>query len=165
MSTRHVDTDRAAEARRKHKDYLHPSVANFYEEPLVLDSGSGLRVRDVDGREYLDFFGGILTVSLGHGDPRVGAAIHAQVDRLVHVSSLYPLVPVVDLGTYVGVGADAPERAQSGVLQTLHDRTGQGHVFVERADLRARAAAMLERDEGPLDDAIDALEGSRHVHV
>jgi 4-aminobutyrate aminotransferase-like enzyme len=92
-----VGTDRAAEARRLHREHLLPSVANYYEEPLVLESGRGLRVRDVDGREYLDFFGGILTVSIGHGDPRVGAAIKAQVDRLVHVSSLYPVLPVVEL--------------------------------------------------------------------
>lgn len=90
-------TDRAAEARRKHKEYLLPAVANYYEEPLVLESGKGLRVKDVDGREYLDFFGGILTVSIGHADDRVGAAIKAQVDRLVHVSSLYPVLPVVEL--------------------------------------------------------------------
>jgi len=92
-----VGTDRAAEARRKHREYLLPSVANYYAEPLVLESGKGLRVRDVDGREYLDFFGGILTVSIGHADGRVAAAIKAQVDRLGHVSSLYPVVPVVEL--------------------------------------------------------------------
>lgn len=89
--------DRAEEARRKHKEYLLPSVANYYAEPLVLESGKGMRVTDVDGREYLDFFGGILTVSIGHCDDRVGAAIKAQVDRLGHVSSLYPVVPVVEL--------------------------------------------------------------------
>ena len=49
------------------------------------------------GREYLDFFGGILTVSVGHGNERVNGAIKAQVDRLAHVSSLYPTVPVVTL--------------------------------------------------------------------
>lgn len=90
-------TDRAAEARRKHKEFLHPAVANYYEEPLVLESGKGLRVKDANGREYLDFFGGILTVSIGHADDRVGAAVKAQVDRLVHVSSLYPVLPVVEL--------------------------------------------------------------------
>jgi 4-aminobutyrate aminotransferase-like enzyme len=92
-----VETDRAAEARRKHKEYLLPAVANYYAEPLVLESGKGTRVKDVDGREYLDFFGGILTVSIGHCDERVGAAIRAQVERLGHVSSLYPVLPAVEL--------------------------------------------------------------------
>ncbi|MCA9752914.1 MAG: aminotransferase class III-fold pyridoxal phosphate-dependent enzyme, partial [Gemmatimonadetes bacterium] len=89
--------DVAAETRRKHQEYLQPAVANYYAEPLVIDSAKGMHVRDVDGREYLDFFGGILTVSIGHCDDRVTAAIKAQVDRLGHVSSLYPVVPVVEL--------------------------------------------------------------------
>ncbi len=92
-----IRNDLAAETRRKHKDHILPSVANYYEEPIVPASAKGMRVKDVDGREYLDFFGGILTVSVGHCDDRVGAAIKTQVDRLGHVSSLYPTVPAVEL--------------------------------------------------------------------
>ncbi|MBI4880557.1 MAG: aspartate aminotransferase family protein [Planctomycetes bacterium] len=88
----------SAEAvNRKHKEFLLPAVANYYQEPLVLESGRGLRVRDVAGREYLDFFGGILTISIGHCDPRVTGPLKAQIDRLGHVSSLYPTLPVVEL--------------------------------------------------------------------
>jgi len=87
----------AAAVREKHKKYLLPSVANYYAEPLVLESGQGLHLRDSDGETYLDFFGGILTVSIGHCDPRVTGPIKAQVDRLGHVSSLYPVLPVVEL--------------------------------------------------------------------
>ena len=54
-------------------------------------------MRDVDGREYLDFFGGILTLSVGHAHPKVNAALHAQIDRIGHVSSLYPHAQVVEL--------------------------------------------------------------------
>lgn len=84
-------------ARVKQKQFLFPSVITYYEEPLVLTDGAGRRVRDADGREYLDFFGGILTISIGHADARVNAAIKAQVDRLCHVSTLYPTLPVVEL--------------------------------------------------------------------
>jgi 4-aminobutyrate aminotransferase-like enzyme len=90
----------AAEAksvRARHTQYLFPSVINYYEEPLVLTDGRGLRIRDAEGREYLDFFGGILTVSIGHADDRVNAAVKAQIDRLSHVSTLYPTLPVVEL--------------------------------------------------------------------
>jgi 4-aminobutyrate aminotransferase-like enzyme len=87
----------ADEVRRKHAEYLLPAVANYYAEPVVLESGAGLRVKDVDGREYLDFFGGILTVSIGHGEPRWRAALKAQIDRLGHVSTLYPTIPIVEL--------------------------------------------------------------------
>ncbi len=83
--------------RAKHKQYILGAVANYYADPVVLDSGRGLRVRDLDGKEYLDFFGGILTVSIGHCDPRVTGPLKAQIDRLGHVSTLYPTVPIVEL--------------------------------------------------------------------
>lgn len=89
--------DRGAEALAKHKQHLLPAVANYYAEPIVMESGDGTRLTDVDGRSYLDFFGGILTVSVGHREPRVNAALKAQIDRLGHVSTLYPTLPIVDL--------------------------------------------------------------------
>ena len=87
----------SASVRAKHKQYLFPSCANYYEEPIVLDKASGSRVTDLDGREYLDFFGGILTLSVGHCNERVNAALKAQIDRLGHVSTLYPTTPIVEL--------------------------------------------------------------------
>ena len=87
----------SAEIRAKHKQYLFPACTNYYEEPVVLSEGKGMRVRDLDGREYLDFFGGILTVSVGHANDSVNAAVKAQIDRLGHVSTLYPTVPIVEL--------------------------------------------------------------------
>ena len=83
--------------RKKHKKYLFDAVKNFYKEPLVIEEGKGFYVSDSDGRSYLDFFGGILTVSVGHANDEVNTAIKAQVDRLSHISSLYPSIPVVDL--------------------------------------------------------------------
>jgi alanine-glyoxylate transaminase/(R)-3-amino-2-methylpropionate-pyruvate transaminase len=85
------------DVRKKHKDHLFPSVANFYAEPTVLHEGKGSRIRDLDGNDYLDFFGGILTVSLGHAHPEVNEAVIAQLGRLSHVSTLYPTVPIVEL--------------------------------------------------------------------
>lgn len=92
-----VKEDVAGGVRDKHAKYLLPAVANYYADSLVLESGDGTHVRDVDGRDYLDFFGGILTVSIGHCDPRVTGPLKAQIDRLGHVSTLYPTVPIVDL--------------------------------------------------------------------
>jgi alanine-glyoxylate transaminase / (R)-3-amino-2-methylpropionate-pyruvate transaminase len=93
-------TDRkwtSTELRSKHKELLFPSVGTFYDEPVCLDEGKGTRLKDLDGREYLDFFGGILTVSVGQAHPKVNAALHAQIDRLGHVSTLYPTVGIVEL--------------------------------------------------------------------
>ncbi len=87
----------SAELRSKHTELLFPSVGTFYEDPVCLDEGKGARLKDLDGREYLDFFGGILTVSVGQAHPKVNAALHAQIDRLGHVSTLYPTVGIVEL--------------------------------------------------------------------
>jgi len=51
---------------------------------LVVARAEGARVWDVDGREYLDFAGGIACQNLGHGPPAVVAAVHEQVDRYLH---------------------------------------------------------------------------------
>jgi len=85
------------EIRDKHAKHLFPSVANFYEESIVLHEGKGCRIKDLDGTEYLDLFGGILTVSVGHANDEVNEAVIAQVKRLSHVSTLYPTVPMVEL--------------------------------------------------------------------
>src|SRR4051812_31521500 len=83
--------------RAKHKQFMLPAVGNYYEEPIVPHTGKGAQVTDLDGRTYLDFFGGILTVSVGHNNERVNAAVIQQVQRLSHMSTLYPMVPMVEL--------------------------------------------------------------------
>jgi len=85
------------EVLEKHKKYLVPCVATYYKEPLILDRGTGKYVYDLDGREYLDFFGGIVTISLGHCDDEVTSKVCEQIKRLQHTSTLYPHVPIVSL--------------------------------------------------------------------
>jgi alanine-glyoxylate transaminase/(R)-3-amino-2-methylpropionate-pyruvate transaminase len=101
-----------ADVNARFKKYLFPSNATYYAEPIALDSGKGLRLHDVDGRTYLDFFGGILTVGVGHANDRVNAAVRAQIDRLGHVSTLYPNLPIVDLAeTLVTLAPGRMEKA------------------------------------------------------
>ena len=83
--------------REKHNEYLFAAVKNFYKEPIVVESGKMFRVQDMEGTSYLDFFGGILTVSVGHANDEVNTAVIAQIERLTHMSSLYPSIPVVEL--------------------------------------------------------------------
>jgi 4-aminobutyrate aminotransferase-like enzyme len=87
----------SAEVRAKHKEFLFPCVGTYYEESVVLESGKGAHLRDLDGNKYLDFFGGILTISLGQAHEGVNRAIKAQIDRLGHVSTLYPTLGIVEL--------------------------------------------------------------------
>jgi 4-aminobutyrate aminotransferase-like enzyme len=86
-----------ADVTAKHKQYLFPSTATYYEQPVAIESGKGCHVRDFDGNRYLDFFGGILTVSVGHANDKVNAAVRAQMERLGHVSTVYPTLPIVEL--------------------------------------------------------------------
>jgi len=81
--------DRAT-INEKHQKYLFPCVFNYYSEPLAFVRGEGLRLSGVDGRDYLDFFGGILTVSLGHCHAPIADRIVEQVRTLQHTSTLYP---------------------------------------------------------------------------
>jgi 4-aminobutyrate aminotransferase / (S)-3-amino-2-methylpropionate transaminase / 5-aminovalerate transaminase len=52
--------------------------------PLVVERAEGARIWDVDGREYVDFAGGLGCANLGHNLPAVVDALHAQVDRYLH---------------------------------------------------------------------------------
>src|SRR5256712_8208112 len=88
---------RSEEVVRKHKEYLWPAVTNYYQQPLVADRGQMQYVWDLEGKKYLDFFGGILTVSVGHANPKVTGKIKAQMDRLQHTSTLYPNEAIVAL--------------------------------------------------------------------
>lgn len=71
------------------REYLLPSMLHLYSEPLVLAEGEGVRVRDPEGKEYLDLFSGILTTSVGHCNPRVVQRTYEQMQRLGHISTLY----------------------------------------------------------------------------
>lgn len=73
----------------RQKEFLFPCVANYYEEPVVITKAKGTYVEDVRGTKYLDFFGGILTVSLGHCQDQVVEAVQKQMAELGHTSTLY----------------------------------------------------------------------------
>jgi len=78
-----------SEAIRKHKEFLFPAVVPYYQEPVALVKGAGEYVWDEDGNKYLDCFGGVLTVSVGHANPKINEAIIEQTNTLQHASGLY----------------------------------------------------------------------------
>lgn len=69
------------------------------------------------------------------------------------------------LAQSVGIEPTAPERIQAGVLQTLHDWNGKGHVFAERVSLAMNAAVMLGCEDDKAEQAIDALSAMGKVKV
>src|SRR5262245_66401738 len=84
----------ALSAADKHKRYLFPCTATYYETPLTIVRGEGMHVWDETGRKYLDCFAGVLTVNVGHCHPEVTAAIVEQAKTLVHTSILYATKPL-----------------------------------------------------------------------
>ena len=78
---------------------------------LVLDHGAGARLFAVDGNEYIDFMAGIGVSSLGHGHPKLVAAIAEQASKLIHVSNYFITEPSIKLA------------------QELTDATGYDKVF------------------------------------
>lgn len=76
---------KAMELVKKDERFISPSYVRFY--PLVIESGKGCIVRDVDGNEYIDFNSGLACLNVGHNHPRVIEAIKRQCDRFLHYSN------------------------------------------------------------------------------
>jgi len=72
-------------------------IGTYRRQPVVLVKGSGARVWDSEGKEYLDFVAGIAVCSLGHSNPKVVAALQKQAELLTHVSNLYYTEPQIRL--------------------------------------------------------------------
>lgn len=83
-------TDWVAEEHR----YL---FQNYGRQPVVIDRGEGTRVWDTDGKEYLDFVGGLAVNALGHAHPVVSAALAEQSQQLIHTSNIYYTKPMIEL--------------------------------------------------------------------
>jgi acetylornithine/N-succinyldiaminopimelate aminotransferase len=78
------------------QSHLYP---NYRQPPLVLTRGEGARVWDAAGKQYFDLFAGIAVSTLGHGHPRLCAAIAEQAKRLIHVSNYFYNQPNVELAS------------------------------------------------------------------
>lgn len=104
--------------RRRTAEHLMKCQRTYYSEPLTLVRGDGAYVDDDRGRRYLDFFAGIAVLIVGHGHPKVRAAVHDQVDRLCHTSTLYLTEPMLDLADYI------VERAPSGLDTVFFGNSG-----------------------------------------
>ncbi len=83
------------EIYEKHKTFLAPCVTHYYEEPVIFERGKGKYLYDIDGKEYLDFFGGIVTISIGHCDEEITEKTCEQMRKLQHTSTLYPTLPAI----------------------------------------------------------------------
>ena len=80
----------SAEIMERYRQVMFPAAAPYHgDNPLIADRAKDQYIWDVDGKRYLDFFGGILTVSVGHCNDEITARTMAQLQRLQHTSTIY----------------------------------------------------------------------------
>src|SRR4051812_5546186 len=80
------------------REYLTPGLVTYYREPLMVVEGHMQYVWDEAGKQYLDAFAGIVTVSVGHCHPRVVERVREQVGRLQHTTTIYLHPAVAEMG-------------------------------------------------------------------
>ena len=71
------------------KQFLNPTIFTYYAKPLMIVEGHMQYLYDETGRRYLDGFGGIVTVSVGHCHPKIVAAVNRQNEILQHTTTIY----------------------------------------------------------------------------
>ena len=80
----------SAEIMARYRKVMFPAAAPYHgENPLIADHAKDQYVWDIDGKRYLDFFGGILTVSVGHCNHEISERTLAQLQKLQHTSTIY----------------------------------------------------------------------------
>jgi acetylornithine aminotransferase len=134
-------------------------TATYARHPLVITRGSGCRLWDSDGNEYIDFIAGIAVCSLGHANPRIARALSRQAETLCHVSNLFYTEPQSRLAEWLtrnsfadrvffcNSGAEANEAAIKLVRKYYYD---QGHPG------RHRIVAMAQSFHGRTMGALSA---------
>ncbi len=85
------------ESRKLLEESDHYLMHTYTRYPIILRKGRGMKVWGADGKEYLDFVGGVAVNCLGHCHPKVVIAIQKQVQRLIHVSNYYHIEPQIRL--------------------------------------------------------------------
>jgi acetylornithine/N-succinyldiaminopimelate aminotransferase len=117
-------------------------MSTYQRQPLSIVRGRGSKVYDMEGREYLDFVGGIAVNVLGHGHPDLVLAIQRQAAQLIHTSNLYYTEPQVKLAKmlvdhsfadrafFCNSGAEANEAAIKLARRYGHDKHGAGRFEI-----------------------------------
>jgi 4-aminobutyrate aminotransferase-like enzyme len=166
----------SSEIVQKHRQHLFPAVAMYYQEPLALVRGEGMYVWDDAGKRYLDAFGGVLTISVGHSNPKVVAAIVEQVKTLSHVSTLYANGPQSELAErmaqiapgklaksfFTSSGTEANETAMAAAKHA----TGRYEIVTLRHGYSGRAAQTLAASgQSPWKRLPAQVPGIVHAHA
>jgi len=135
-----------AELLDRHRAVLPSWLAQYYDPPISFDRGEGRHVFDVEGNRYLDFFGGILTTSLGYNIPEVTEAVREQAAKILHSSTLYLSEPMIELAELICELSGIPD----------------AKVFFTTSGTEANDAALLLATTARRSNQILALRNSYH---
>lgn len=137
-------------------DVYKANVMPTYSPSLVLASGSGVTVRDVDNRVYYDFTSGIGVHNVGHSNPRVVEAIKEQCQSLTHSSNLFVNTPMTLLAKklvelsglggkvfFCNSGAEANEAAIKLARKWGSQNGGRYEIVTMRQGFHGRTLATL----------------------
>jgi acetylornithine aminotransferase len=142
------------ELKRSAEQYL---MDTYTRQPISIVRGRGTKVYDLEGREYIDFVGGIAVNILGHGHPDLVLAIQKQAAQLIHASNLYYTEPQVKLAQmlvdhsfadkafFCNSGAEANEAAIKLARRYSHDKYGTGRfgIITMKQSFHGRTMATL----------------------
>jgi len=141
------DTAPHASLLARHREVMPTWMSPFYDQPIEIVSGSGVRVTDGEGRTYLDFFAGILTNMLGYDVPEVRDAIQRQLGTgVVHTSTLYLIRQQVELAEKIAGLSGIPD----------------AKVFFTASGTEANEAALLIATQHRRSNQVIALRNSYH---
>ena len=139
--------------------YAGAMVQVFGTPQLVLASGHGCWVTDVDGRRYLDLLSGIAVNALGHGHPALVQAVAKQAESAIHVSNFFTSEPAIALAERILRIAAAPDSsgvffANSGTEATeaaikLSRRTGRTRILALEGSFHGRSTGALALTHKP----------------
>ncbi len=118
--------------------------------PVVFDHGSGVKLYDINGKEYLDFCAGIAVFALGYDNKEYNDALKAQIDKIIHTSNLFYSVPSIEAARAL--------TAAAGMDRVFF--TNSGAEAIEGAIKSARKYAYTK--DGRTDHEIIAMEHSFH---
>ena len=156
------------------KQWKNTTQNNYGIPELALVKGKGLVLTDADGKQYLDFLGGIATSVLGHAHPAIVKAVSKQIAQLGHVSNFYAhpnaLALANKLITMTGdksarvffcqSGAEANESALK-----LSRRTGRNRIIAAQGAFHGRTMGALSLTGQPAkrEPFLPLIKGVKHV--
>jgi 4-aminobutyrate aminotransferase len=136
-----------AELWERHKAVMPDWLSLYYEQPIEIVKGSGRRVTDGEGKEYLDFFAGILTNAIGYDIAEISDAVREQLATgIAHTSTVYLIRRQIELAEKIAELSGIPD----------------AKVFFTNSGTEANEAAMMLATQNRRSNQVLAMRNSYH---